>query len=56
MDEATGIVTYTLSTTTDKSYAISLNLKAKDATKNLTDISSNYFPVIADYRVITSVT
>lgn len=56
VDEATGIVTYTLSTTTDKSYAISLNLKAKDATKNLTDISSNYFPVIADYRVITSVT
>ena len=56
VDEATGIVTYTLSTTTDKSYAISLNLKAKDATKNLTDISSNYFPVIADYRVITEVT
>ncbi|WP_457807219.1 hypothetical protein [Bacteroides xylanisolvens] len=55
VDEATGIVTYTLSTTTDKSYAISLNLKAKDATKNLTDISSNYFPVIADYRVIETV-
>ena len=56
VDEATGIVTYTLSTTTDKSYAVSLNLKAKDASKNLTDISSNYFPVIADYRVITTVT
>lgn len=55
VDEATGIVTYTLSTTTDKSYAVSLNLTAKDQTKNLTNINSNYFPIISDYGNITSI-
>lgn len=56
VDVATGIVTFTVSTSTDKSYAVSLNLIAKDQSKNLTNISSNYFPVISDYRVITGVT
>ena len=46
VDEATGIVTFTISTSTDKSFAVSLNLIAKDQSKNLTNISSNYFPVI----------
>lgn len=55
MDEATGIATYTLSTSTEKSYAVSLNLVAKDSKENRTNISSNYFPVISDYRAITSV-
>lgn len=55
VDEETGIVTYTLSTTTDKSYAVSLNLTAKDQTKNLTNINSNYFPIISDYGNITSI-
>ena len=48
VDEATGIVTFTISTSTDKSFAVSLNLIAKDQSKNLTNISSNYFPVISD--------
>ena len=55
VDEATGIVTFTISTSTDKSFAVSLNLIAKDQSKNLTNISSNYFPVISDYRAITDV-
>ena len=55
VDEATGIVTFTVSTSTDKSFAVSLNLIAKDQSKNLTNISSNYFPVISDYRAITDV-
>ena len=55
VDEATGIITYTLSTSTDKSYAVSLNLTAKDQSQNLTNISSNYFPVISDYRAVTGV-
>ena len=55
VDEATGIVTFTVSTSTDKSFAVSLNLIAKDQSKNLTNISSNYFPVISDYRAITNV-
>lgn len=55
MDDATGIATYTLSTLTEKSYAVSLNLVAKDSKENRTNISSNYFPVISDYRAITSV-
>lgn len=55
VDEATGIITYTLSTSTDKSYAVSLNLTAKDQSLNLTNISSNYFPVISDYRAVTGV-
>lgn len=55
VDEATGIVIFTVSTSTDKSFAVSLNLIAKDQSKNLTNISSNYFPVISDYRAITDV-
>lgn len=55
VDEAAGIVTFTVSTSTDKSFAVSLNLIAKDQSKNLTNISSNYFPVISDYRAITDV-
>ena len=55
VDEATGIVTFTVSTSTDKSFAVSLNLITKDQSKNLTNISSNYFPVISDYRAITDV-
>ena len=55
VDEATGIVTFTVSTSTDKSFAVSLNLIAKDQSKNLTNISSNYFPVISDYRAVTGV-
>ena len=55
VDEATGIVIFTVSTSTDKSFAVSLNLIAKDQSKNLTNISSNYFPVISDYRAITNV-
>ena len=55
VDEATGIVIFTVSTSTDKSCAVSLNLIAKDQSKNLTNISSNYFPVISDYRAITDV-
>ena len=56
VDKTTGIVTYTLSTTTDKSFAVSLNLTAVNQKENLTNINSNYFPVISDYRKITLVT
>lgn len=55
VDEKTGIVTFTLSTQTQTSYAISLNLTAKKTDENLTNINSNYFPVISDYRNITNV-
>lgn len=48
-DATTGMVTITLKANTEKSYAVSLNIKSKasDKTGVATDINSNYFPVIS---------
>lgn len=49
VDATTGMVTIKLKANTDKSYAVSLNIKSKasDKTGVATDINSNYFPVIS---------
>lgn len=70
IDEAEGIITFVLATTTEDCHAVCLNIVAKNQTvppvvtgdeKNngtdyFTNISSNYFPVIVNSHTITGVT